>query len=95
MMGFHGITPETEKTTHYFWSMATNILTSGVVDTVFEQTARTFKEDQAVLEQQQMRLDENPMAPLVDIGTDLGGNIARRQLEALMRSERSESAPAA
>jgi vanillate O-demethylase monooxygenase subunit len=95
MMGFHGITPETEKTTHYFWSMATNILTPGVVDTVFEQTALTFKEDQAVLEQQQLRIDENPLAPLVDIGTDAGGNFARRQLEALMRAERATLSPAA
>lgn len=95
MMGFHGITPETEGTTHYFWSMATNILTDGVVDKVFEQTAVTFKEDQDVLEQQQLRIQENPQAPTVDIGSDAGGNLARRQLDALMRAERAELTPAA
>lgn len=95
MMGFHGITPETESTTHYFWSMATNILAPGIVDTVFEQTARTFKEDQAVLEQQQRRIMENPLAPLVDIASDAGGNLARRHLDGLMRAERTDLSPAA
>lgn len=95
MMGFHGITPETERTTHYFWSMATNILTSGVVDMVFHQTAATFREDQAVLEGQQTRIDEAPGAETVDIGSDAGGNLVRRQLSALMTAERAEVAPAA
>lgn len=92
MMGFHGITPETETTTHYFWSMATNILLPGVVDQVFEQTAATFREDQVVLEQQQARLDEFAERPFVDVSADAGANMARRQLDALMRAER-ESVP--
>jgi vanillate O-demethylase monooxygenase subunit len=88
MIGFHGITPETETTTHYFWSMATNILTPGVSDLVFEQTALTFREDQLVLEQQQRRLDEAPDRPLLNIASDIGGNLARRHLDVLMQAER-------
>jgi vanillate O-demethylase monooxygenase subunit len=88
MVGFHGVTPETATTTHYFWSMATNILTDGVIDTVFDQTAATFREDQLVLERQQARLADFPDQPLVDIASDAGGNLVRRQLAALMQTER-------
>lgn len=89
MIGFHGITPETDKTTHYFWSMGTNILTDGIPDIVFRQTAATFREDQAVLEQQQARLDDAPLSEKVDIMSDLGANLARRQLDKLIRAERA------
>jgi len=88
MMGFHGITPETATTTHYFWSMGTNILADGMVDLIFEQTAATFREDQVVLEQQQARLADFPDGGSVDILSDAGGNLARRQLAALMQAER-------
>ena len=88
MLGFHGITPETETTTHYFWSMATNVLTDGVPDKVFQQTYDTFEEDQVVLEQQQRRLSEDPLRPKVDIVSDAGGNHARRVLARLMEAER-------
>ena len=87
MMGFHGITPETETTTHYFWSMGTNVLTEGVADLVFEQTAATFREDQVVLELQQRRLLQSPDRPRVDILSDAGGNMARRRLADLMKAE--------
>jgi phenylpropionate dioxygenase-like ring-hydroxylating dioxygenase large terminal subunit len=89
MMGFHGITPETETTTHYFWSMATNVLEAGIPDLVFEQTARTFKEDQEVLELQQRRMAEEPDRALLDIASDVGANNARRLLRQLMRRELS------
>ena len=95
MMGFHGITPETETTTHYFWSIATNILTPGVIERVFEQTAATFREDQAVLEAQQRRFEESPTSPMIDIGSDAGGNMVRRRLATLMAAERAQVEPAA
>jgi vanillate O-demethylase monooxygenase subunit len=93
MIGFHGITPETETTTHYFWSMTTNVLP--MVETIFEQTAMTFREDQAVLEAQQARLDETPDQALIDIASDIGGNLVRRHLNGLMAAERADIAPAA
>lgn len=78
MFGFHGITPETETTTHYFWSMATNILTDGIPDEVFEQTARTFAEDMEVLELQQARMLAMPDLPMIDIASDVGGRHTRQ-----------------
>ena len=94
MMGFHGITPETERTTHYFWSMATNALEGDTPDVVFEQTARTFKEDQEVLEQQQTRIETAPDRPTIDIASDVGGRQARQLITRLMRAERDSLMPA-
>ncbi|WP_324699414.1 aromatic ring-hydroxylating dioxygenase subunit alpha [Novosphingobium sp. RL4] len=87
MRGFHGITPETATTTHYFWSMATNILDNGIPDEVFEQTARTFREDQEVLELQQLRISQNPSAPMIDIASDVGGRHTRQLIAKLFREE--------
>jgi vanillate O-demethylase monooxygenase subunit len=87
MRGFHGITPETATTTHYFWSMATNILTDGIPEKVFEQTALTFREDQEVLELQQLRMLQQPDQPLIDIASDVGGRHTRQFIAKLLREE--------
>lgn len=87
MLGFHGITPETERTTHYFWSMATNILDNDIPTVVFEQTARTFKEDQEVLELQQVRLEADPHGAMIDIASDVGGRQARQLIRRLIKAE--------
>ncbi|WP_395335830.1 aromatic ring-hydroxylating dioxygenase subunit alpha [Novosphingobium sp. BL-8H] len=87
MRGFHGITPETATTTHYFWSMATNKLNDGMPDEVFEQTARTFKEDQDVLELQQLRMSEDPTGTMIDIASDVGGRHTRQFIARRLREE--------
>lgn len=92
MLGFHGITPETETTTHYFWSMATNIIDGDTPDLVFEQTARTFKEDQAVLEIQQQRMEAEPGRPLIDIASDVGGRQTRQFINRLRQAEQEVQA---
>jgi len=95
MLGFHGITPETATTTHYFWSMATNITTGDIPDRVFEQTARTFREDQIVLELQQNRLARDPDRPLLDIASDVGGRYTRQFIQKLFRAQQEKKALAA
>ncbi|HWU02297.1 MAG TPA: aromatic ring-hydroxylating dioxygenase subunit alpha [Novosphingobium sp.] len=91
MRGFHGITPETETTTHYFWSMATNLLTDGIPDEVYEQTARTFLEDMEVLELQQIRLSADPGRPLLDIASDVGGRHTRQFIAKCFQREHPEA----
>jgi vanillate O-demethylase monooxygenase subunit len=73
--------------------MTTNVLP--MVDTIFDQTAMTFREDQAVLEAQQARMNETADQALIDIASDAGGNLVRRQLLDLMAAERPDIAPAA
>lgn len=54
MRGFHGVTPETESSSHYFWTIATNPKSNAeaVKEKVVEQTRLTFDEDKVVIETQ-------------------------------------------
>lgn len=94
MMGFHGITPETETTTHYIWSMSTNILGNNMPQMVFDQTAATFKEDQLVLQYQQKSIEADPSLPMLDIASDSGGRITRQFIRRLLESQTAYRASA-
>lgn len=85
MRGFHGVTPETETTSHYFWSMSANAHPSRPdnFDIVYQQTAATFEEDKVIIEEQYRNMLQFPAAPQVDIHVDAGANRARRIIAAL------------
>ncbi len=86
MRGFHGITPETETTSHYFWTMATNPVTDAqrIKDSVIEQTKLTFDEDKVVIEAQYRNMRRFGLKATVDIHVDVGANRARRIIEQLL-----------
>ncbi|MDR0277303.1 MAG: aromatic ring-hydroxylating dioxygenase subunit alpha [Paucimonas sp.] len=88
MRGFHGVTPETETTSHYFWTMATNPRSDveAIKATVVEQTALTFDEDKVVIEAQYRNMLEFGPRPMVDIHVDVGANRARRIIERLCQA---------
>ena len=88
-MGLNMQTPETEKSTHYFWSGArtwspdepevrAKLLTSLPV---------TFAEDKVVVEAQQASMDRSESTPLVMIASDAGLVHARRLVAALIEKE--------
>ncbi|SFB38040.1 vanillate O-demethylase monooxygenase subunit [Pseudomonas sp. NFIX10] len=83
MRGFHGVTPETETSSYYFWTMATNPPTNAeeVKAKVIEQTVLTFDEDKVVIEAQYRNMCRFGQAPTVDIHVDVGANRARRIIE--------------
>lgn len=85
MRGFHGVTPETETTSHYFWSMATNPVSDPEVTKkkVIEQTILTFDEDKVVIESQYANMRQFSGRPMVDIHVDVGANRARRIIQNL------------
>ena len=85
MRGFHGVTPETETTSHYFWTMATNPLSDpeAVKAKVIEQTILTFDEDKVVIEAQYRNMCRFGKPATVDIHVDIGANRARRIIERL------------
>lgn len=87
LRGFHGITPETETTAHYFWTMASNQHPAMPenIGTVLEQTKYTFDEDRVVIEAQyrNMQRFEGP-SNWTDIHIDAGPNRARRIVAKLM-----------
>lgn len=87
MRGFHGITPETETTTHYFWSVATNPHPEmeNAAQTVIDQTAATFDEDKAIIEAQYKNQLSFPQRKQLDIHVDVGPNRARRLVDRLIK----------
>jgi vanillate O-demethylase monooxygenase subunit len=87
MRGFHAITPETDTTAHYMWTMATNPHPDkeDVGQLVYEQTALTFYEDKVIIEAQYENMKRFPNAAQIDIHVDVGPNRARRIIDKLLR----------
>ncbi|WP_339473837.1 aromatic ring-hydroxylating dioxygenase subunit alpha [Pseudomonas fluorescens] len=85
MRGFHGVTPETESSSHYFWTIATNPENDpqAVMAKVLEQTMLTFDEDKVVIEAQYQNMCRFGTRPMIDIHVDVGANRARRIIERL------------
>jgi vanillate O-demethylase monooxygenase subunit len=88
---FHGITPETENSSFYFWSSANGYSQNDPSATrqLFDEIARTFEQDKAVLEAQQQRLLELPDGPLVEIHGDAARIHARRAIDRLIATEQA------
>jgi vanillate O-demethylase monooxygenase subunit len=87
-MGLNTMTPETETSTHYFWSGA-NKRQPGAPsskDRLFANLEVTFGEDKVVVEAQQKSLNRRP-DPLVMIRTDAGMMRARRLVTARLEAE--------
>ena len=93
MRNLNAITPETEKTTHYFWAQAHNFLLDEpqATEMLFEQIDATFHEDWEVFENQQRWIDLAPGAPRVNVPADAGQIQAIR----LLRRKIDEEARAA
>ena len=87
---FNGITPETESSTHYFWTAAHNfrVYETEVTEAFHREIAATFEEDRAVVEAQQRRYEQFPDRPTVNIRSDAGGVHARRVIAMRLAAER-------
>lgn len=85
MRGFHGVTPETDTRSHYFWTIATNPHPDkqDVTQLVVDQTALTFDEDKVVIEAQWRNQQRFAQRAQLDIHVDAGPNRARRVIEGL------------
>ena len=85
VMRFHAtqiVTPETEKSSHFFWSYAHNF---NLGDTKFttmltDRIAEGFEEDKDIIEAQQIIIDENPAKPFAYIHFDRGMSAGRKRL---------------
>lgn len=88
MRGFHAITPETDTTCHYLWTMATNPTSNieEILTKVIEQTALTFNEDKVVIESQYNNMLQFGDQSMIDIHVDVGANRARRIIDSLCSS---------
>lgn len=90
-VGFNGLTPETEHSTHYFWSMAHAFGAGDAAaeDAVFDDIKRTFDEDVVILEAQYARRPDRTDAPAIDADFDVAGLQARRIVERRIAAERA------
>ena len=88
-MGISAPTPETERTTHYFFAFPRKFgLGDAALDKVFNvDFVNVFREDVAVLEAQQRMMELKPFAPSVSIKVDAAPLAARRLLDRLIAEE--------
>lgn len=89
---FIGVTPESERTSHYFWSTAHNAFATDVEDVTRQLTAqveKAFEEDRAIIEAQQRSMDSAPGVTMVAIAADGTLLRVRRTLEGMLAAERT------
>lgn len=86
----HLLTPETEVSTHYFWSHNRNfrLEDAELTDRIIDAHRRTFDEDKAMLELQQREVKDSALSvPQIALGVDDAPLRARRVLSALLRQQ--------
>jgi len=86
---YHGLTPETDDSSFYFWSAANGYRQGdpAATEQLFNEIAVTFDEDKLILEAQHARLRNSPESPLVDIDADGARIEARRCIERRLAEE--------
>lgn len=91
----HLLTPETQDTTHYFWSVARNrrLDDEELTQSICKAAAQTFDEDAVVLEMQQKQVHTyGGPVPRVALKVDEAPIRARRLLDALVKRENEDPA---
>lgn len=92
----HGMTPETQESCFYFWSLANpSDLRTGANEApsqLFIEVREAFDEDKMILEAQEARLAQTPGLPLVDIASDAARIAARRAVDMRLAEEAKAAA---
>ncbi len=88
------MTPETERTTHFFWSYLNNYEgeDSTISHSLLNSLIEGFMEDKAIIERQQITLDEDPNFQMLAILADAPLAHFRRVLGKLLDAEQGEAA---
>jgi phenylpropionate dioxygenase-like ring-hydroxylating dioxygenase large terminal subunit len=83
------MSPETPRTSWYFWGMARNfdIADRGFTDRFKAQQAEVFREDLEILEAQQRSIDANPDLKMRTFNIDAGGARSRMVLDRLLQAQ--------
>ncbi|HKU11986.1 MAG TPA: aromatic ring-hydroxylating dioxygenase subunit alpha [Sinomonas sp.] len=83
------ISPETDKTCHYFWAFMRNYcLESQLITTQLRNGVHgVFGEDEAMLKAQQEAIDANPDYEFYSLNIDAGGMWVRRLIERMLEAE--------
>lgn len=92
---FIAVTPETQTSSHYFWSVAINRYETDVEDPLKIETTRlltAFEEDRRIIEAQQKILLESQSQPLIAIAVDASVIAVRRIAHEILACEGAASA---
>lgn len=93
----NSLTPETERSTHYFWALPRNFKQDDTAMTEMLRAAvnRTFSEDRTMIEAQQLILDKVPLeSRTVYTRADQAPARARQVVAELVRREQQPATPA-
>jgi vanillate O-demethylase monooxygenase subunit len=92
MYNLNAITPETEKTAHYFFAQAYNFKLDErwISDMLKTQVHNIFLEDMAMIKGQQQNMDLGPSAA-VSLGQDKAWIIMRQIVERLIAEEKQQA----
>ena len=82
-------TPETDGSCHYFWAFARNYLLGEqrLTHQLREGVAGIFREDELILEAQQVAIDERPDHPFYNLNIDAGSMWARKLIDKMLEQE--------
>jgi vanillate O-demethylase monooxygenase subunit len=92
--GLNAMTPETENTTHYFWSAAHNFRLDepAVTEEIYRNIVVTFNEDKEIIESQYRNMQRTAGRELIDIAFDIAPIQARRIWDGMLKAEIDEGA---
>lgn len=90
------ITPETEITSHYFWAIVRNyrLDEQRITTELRNGVTGIFREDEAILEAQQLALQQYPERHMVNLNIDAGGVWSRKLIQRMITAE-SDNTPQA
>jgi phenylpropionate dioxygenase-like ring-hydroxylating dioxygenase large terminal subunit len=89
----NGVTPETDRSSHYFWGSARDfdIANTEWSASLKRQTAAAFDEDKDMLEAQQRNIALDPSASMIDVRGDAGGVQGRKLVDRMLAEERGRA----
>jgi vanillate O-demethylase monooxygenase subunit len=92
MWNLNAITPETEKTSHYFFAQAYNFKLDQpwIADMLAKQITEIFQDDLAMVKAQQKNMDMGP-SPSVTLGQDKAWIAMRGIVDRLIREEQGKA----
>jgi len=91
----NSITPETESSSHYFWSYARDFARGDQRWTTELRRGldRVFKEDQVVLEAQEKEMKARPEKRFYELNIDAGSMWMRKSIERMLDAEAASRTP--
>lgn len=86
----NAMTPETERSTHYFWAISRcfDVDDEALSKVIHAQIQNIFDEDKLIVEQQQRMIESDPLKrPLLTTNSDAGVAAARKMIDQALAAE--------